>query len=58
MSLGGRAVDMQLINAADKGKLITGSSNGTALRTSILQINDLGVGTDGGGSMGPCGQPL
>lgn len=49
MSLGGRAVDMQLINPLT-GKPMTGSSSGTALNV-FYRMNDLGVGTDGGGSV-------
>ena len=49
MSLGGRAVDMQLVNPLT-GRHMTGSSSGTALNV-FYGINDLGVGTDGGGSV-------
>ena len=49
MSLGGRAVDIQLINPLT-GKPMTGSSSGTALNV-FYRINNLGVGTDGGGSV-------
>lgn len=51
-SLGGRAIDLKLINPLT-GKYMTGSSSGTALNV-LYCINDLGVGTDGGGSvLGP-----
>lgn len=49
MSLGGRAVDMSLRNPLT-GNPMTGSSSGTALNV-FYHINDLGVGTDGGGSV-------
>ena len=49
MSPGGRAVDMQLVNPLT-GRPMTGSSSGTALNV-FYRINDLGVGTDGGGSV-------
>lgn len=49
MSPGGRAVDMQLVNPLT-GKWMTGSSSGTALNV-FYGINDIGVGTDGGGSV-------
>lgn len=45
----GRAIDLDLINPLT-GKFMTGSSSGTALNV-FLGINDLGVGTDGGGSV-------
>lgn len=48
-SLGGRAVDMELINPLT-GRRMTGSSSGTAINV-FLGINDLGIGTDGGGSV-------
>lgn len=48
-SLGGRAVDLQLVNPLT-GRWMTGSSSGTALNV-FYGINDLGVGTDGGGSV-------
>ena len=49
MALGGRAVDLQLINPIT-GKWMTGSSSGTALNV-FYGINDAGIGTDGGGSV-------
>lgn len=49
MSLGGRAVDMKLVNPLS-GNWMTGSSSGTALNV-FYGINDLGIGTDGGGSV-------
>ncbi|GEQ61391.1 amidase family protein [Vagococcus lutrae] len=48
-SLSGRAIDLDLINPLT-GNYMTGSSSGTALNV-FLEINDLGVGTDGGGSV-------
>lgn len=48
-SIGGRAVDMQRINPIS-GRPMTGSSSGTAINV-LLGINDLGIGTDGGGSV-------
>lgn len=48
-SSGGRAVDMQLRNPVT-GRPMTGSSSGTAMNV-FLHFNDLGVGTDGGGSV-------
>lgn len=48
-ALGGRAVDMQRINPIS-GRPMTGSSSGTAINV-LLGINDLGIGTDGGGSV-------
>jgi len=52
MSLGGRAVDIDLINPIT-GKIMTGSSSGTAINV-LYGYNDIGVGTDGGGSvLGP-----
>ena len=48
-SLGGRAIDMDLINPIT-GNAMTGSSSGTAINV-FLGINDVGVGTDGGGSV-------
>lgn len=45
----GRAVDFELINPIS-GKWMTGSSSGTAINV-FLGINDLGIGTDGGGSV-------
>lgn len=49
MALGGRAVDLQLINPIT-GRWMTGSSSGTALNV-FYGINDVGIGTDGGGSV-------
>lgn len=48
-SLGGRAVDVNLKNPLT-GNCMTGSSSGTALNV-FYHINDLGIGTDGGGSV-------
>lgn len=48
-SQSGRAVDVGLINPITGGPM-SGSSSGTALNV-FLGINDLGVGTDGGGSV-------
>src|SRR5690625_5050442 len=48
-AIGGRAVDMQRINPIS-GRLMTGSSSGTAINV-LIGINDLGIGTDGGGSV-------
>ena len=51
-SLGGRAVDLRYVNPLT-GKWMTGSSSATALNV-FYGINDLGIGTDGGGSvLGP-----
>lgn len=47
--LGGRAVDLQLRNPIT-GRPMTGSSSGTAMNVR-LYFNDLGLGTDGGGSV-------
>lgn len=49
MSQGGRAVDQHLINPLTL-RPMTGSSSGTALNV-FYHINDLGVGSDGGGSV-------
>lgn len=49
MALGGRAIDINLINPLTT-KPMTGSSSGTALNV-LYAINDLGIGTDGGGSV-------
>ena len=49
MSYGGRAVDMQLANPLT-GHPMTGSSSGTALNV-FYRINDIGIGSDGGGSV-------
>lgn len=48
-SLGGRAVDLHLQNPIT-GRFMTGSSSGTAINV-LTYINDLGIGTDGGGSV-------
>ncbi len=48
-SLGGRAVDMNIRNPLT-GNPMTGSSSGTALNV-FYHMNDLGIGTDGGGSI-------
>lgn len=49
MAEGGRAVDLSLINPIT-GRYMTGSSSGTAVNI-FKGINDIGVGTDGGGSV-------
>ncbi|MEG0177604.1 amidase family protein [Anaerorhabdus sp.] len=48
-SLGGRAIDINLINPIS-GRYMTGSSSGTAINV-LVGINDIGIGTDGGGSV-------
>lgn len=48
-SLGGRAIDLKLINPIT-GNYMTGSSSGTAINV-FMGINDFGIGTDGGGSV-------
>ncbi|WHZ32891.1 amidase family protein [Desemzia incerta] len=48
-SLGGRAIDIALKNPIS-GRPMTGSSSGTAINV-LVGINDLGIGTDGGGSV-------
>ena len=48
-SLGGRAIDTDLKNPIT-GLPMTGSSSGTAINV-FLGINDIGMGTDGGGSV-------
>lgn len=48
-SVNGRAVDMMLKNPLT-GRPMTGSSSGTAINV-FTGINDLGIGTDGGGSV-------
>lgn len=48
-SYGGRAIDIKLQNPIT-GNFMTGSSSGTAMNV-FLGINDLGIGTDGGGSV-------
>lgn len=49
MAYGGRAVDMQLVNPLS-GRWMSGSSSGTALNV-FYGMNDIGVGSDGGGSV-------
>jgi len=49
MAHGGRAIDMYLVNPLT-GKWMSGSSSGTALNV-FYHINDIGIGTDGGGSV-------
>lgn len=49
MSHGGRAVDQALVNPLTF-RAMTGSSSGTALNV-FYRINDIGLGTDGGGSV-------
>lgn len=48
-SLGGRAVDINLKNPIT-GRFMTGSSSGTAINV-FTYMNDLGIGSDGGGSV-------
>ncbi|GEK92144.1 amidase family protein [Alkalibacterium kapii] len=48
-SLGGRAIDVKIKNPIT-GSPMTGSSSGTAINV-LTGINDLGIGTDGGGSV-------
>lgn len=48
-NLGGRAIDIDLKNPIT-GLPMTGSSSGTAINV-FLGINDIGMGTDGGGSV-------
>jgi len=48
-STAGRAIDMHLKNPWT-GRPMTGSSSGTAINVH-LGINDIGIGTDGGGSV-------
>ena len=45
----GRAIDIELKNPIT-GRFMTGSSSGTAINV-FLGINDIGIGTDGGGSV-------
>lgn len=47
--LAGRAVDLDLVNPIT-GRIMSGSSSGTAINV-FAGINDLGIGTDGGGSV-------
>ena len=49
MADGGRAVDLRLINPLT-GKIMTGSSSSTAINV-LYGINDIGIGSDGGGSV-------
>ncbi|WP_166082991.1 amidase family protein [Erysipelothrix anatis] len=49
MALNGRAIDLELVNPIT-GRYMTGSSSGTAINV-FKGINDLGIGTDGGGSV-------
>ncbi|MDY0277114.1 MAG: amidase family protein [Acholeplasma sp.] len=49
MALGGRAIDIDLKNPVT-GRMMTGSSSGTAINV-FANINDIGIGTDGGGSV-------
>lgn len=46
---GGRAIDITLQNPIT-GRFMTGSSSGTAINV-FLGVNDIGIGTDGGGSV-------
>lgn len=48
-SLAGRGLDLNLTNPLT-GRPMTGSSSGTAINV-FLNINDIGIGTDGGGSV-------
>lgn len=48
-ALGGRAIDLSLVNPIT-GNHMSGSSSGTALNV-FVGINDIGIGTDGGGSV-------
>lgn len=49
MAVGGRAIDIRLTNPLT-GKIMTGSSSATAINV-LYGINDVGIGTDGGGSV-------
>lgn len=49
MAHGGRAIDVNLVNPLT-GKVMTGSSSGSCVNI-LLGINDLAIGTDGGGSV-------
>lgn len=49
MAEGGRAIDINLINPLT-GKVMTGSSSGSCVNI-LLGVNDLAIGTDGGGSV-------
>lgn len=48
-SKGGRAIDLDLINPIT-GRYMTGSSSGSAINV-FLNVNDIAIGTDGGGSV-------
>ena len=49
MAQGGRAIDLQRINPIT-GNYMSGSSSGTAINV-FLGMNDIGIGSDGGGSV-------
>jgi Asp-tRNA(Asn)/Glu-tRNA(Gln) amidotransferase A subunit family amidase len=49
MSDGGRAIDINVLNPIT-GKIMTGSSSCSAVNV-LYGINDIGIGTDGGGSV-------
>lgn len=49
MADGGRAIDINLTNPLT-GKIMTGSSSATAINV-LYGINDVGIGSDGGGSV-------
>lgn len=49
MADGGRAVDINVLNPLT-GRIMTGSSSCTAINV-LYGINDVGIGTDGGGSV-------
>lgn len=49
MTANGRAIDTTLLNPLT-GRMMTGSSSGTAVNV-LLGINDIGIGSDGGGSV-------
>ena len=49
MAQGGRAIDFKLINPIT-GNYMSGSSSGTAINV-FLGMNDIGIGSDGGGSV-------
>lgn len=49
MAIGGRAIDLQLVNPIT-GRYMSGSSSGTAINV-FLGMNDIGIGSDGGGSV-------
>lgn len=48
-AFGGRAIDLHMHNPIS-GNFMTGSSSGTAVNV-FLNINDIGIGVDGGGSV-------